>query len=90
MDDIERLWNEELMCGLIAALVDYKHNKVTLFLPDRHCTNMNGAISFCKVLLPNVMRIDVKSGLRDDFSYAILDNEWAACTFAYASEDEDE
>jgi hypothetical protein len=76
MKDIDDLWQNELMCGLVAAQINYQHDLVILFLPDTHCTDMRGAIKFCKRLLKSVKRIDVRAGKRDDYGYAIFNGDW--------------
>jgi hypothetical protein len=74
--EMEKIWNKDLMCGLIAAEINYVNDMVLLFLPNWHCTNMNGAIRFCKRLYRKVNRIVVIAGNRDDYGYELLDGEW--------------
>lgn len=71
------LWNDDLKCGIEAIEFDYLNKRALLRIPQRHRTNMNGAISLVHSFFPAVGWIIVQAG--DEVWHYVLKNEvWAA------------
>ena len=82
MEDIEILWNEDLQCGLEAVHYLFKEKIVFLDLMPQNSTDMNGTIKYCTKLFPDVVRIDVRSKLREPYVYFLDGGEWKVGRYA--------
>ena len=65
-------------CGLTAAHFDFVQHTARLNLPPGHCTDMQGAIEFCRRADPDVTAIATVSGDHLDTRYRKGDNGWQA------------
>lgn len=71
-------WCEELQCCLQSIQIDFKGKAVILHLMDGDCTDMNGAISLCSRILPDVDTIVTMSGEIPDTVYGRSAGTWIA------------
>ena len=65
-------------CRLLAAHFDFAEHQARLMLPAGHCTDMQGAIEFCRGVDPAVVAIATFSGDHLDTRYRKGDNGWQA------------
>jgi hypothetical protein len=65
-------------CRLLAAHFDFEAHQARLMLAPGHCTDMMGAIEFCRGVDPDVTAIATFSGDKLDTRYRKGDNGWQA------------
>jgi len=74
----DELYVPLLKCGLYAASFDFVLKRAALRLPFGNCTDMTGAISYVKAVMPDVEYIMTFSGEERDMSYYFHYGEWSS------------
>lgn len=68
-------WHSLLRCGLLR--VELGQRTVVFFVPEGHCTDMEGAIQLAKQINPDVRFIATVSGGQLDTCYQRFHVEWS-------------
>ena len=68
----------QLCCTLVRVEVDFERHRAVLHLPESECTDMTGAIDYCRAIDPDVRSIQTMSGHDPDTLYQRSDGEWLA------------
>ncbi len=72
-------FHREFQCTATALVYDFGAHHGTLYIAHEGCTDMGGAIRVFTALDPDVVRIDTRSGSREDTTYLkYSDGTWRA------------
>jgi len=72
-------YHSQLGCGIKRFEYDFATCVARLFLPDGHCTDMDGAIKLALALDDRCVRVETFTGTAPDTRYILRsDGEWYA------------
>jgi len=68
-------WNG-VGCDVLRLTYDVPRRTGTLWLPEEHHNDMDGAINFFKKIDPGVQKVEIFSGTDRDITYRVFGDRW--------------